>query len=490
MSDKMLYKVESDQSLKEWREKEKCALEILGLTGDLRYDRGVEIVMFRKDVFDRRPSEFINEHHTNAHNFHVNLQLEDSLAFVKYIHDLPAIPPCKIDIGKLGLEWNEQKSNFANIQEFTHFQLRDIISGDTPPIQSKDVVLYGFGRIGRIAARRITELTGRGDQLRLRAIVIRQSMPTAIEEAGKRASLLEYDSVHGPFGGNIEVTEDGKELIINGNRVHLIHAANPKDINYEDYGIHDALLIDNTGVWKEKATLSQHLRPGISQVLFTAPGKDIPNIVYGVNHESFDYKKENVFCAASCTTNAIVPVIKVIDDAFGIEKGHIETVHAYTSDQNLLDNFHKKPRRGRAAAMNMVITSTGAAKAVAKVLPYLDGKMTGNAVRVPVPDGSLAIINLHITSVVTKELVNQLLQNASLHGPLVEQIFYSASDEFASNNVVGTTASCVVDGPSTLVSKDGKSITLYAWYDNEYGYTCQVVRLAKYAAKVRRPAYY
>nr|MBP6186104.1 glyceraldehyde-3-phosphate dehydrogenase [Saprospiraceae bacterium] len=223
---------------------------------------------------------------------------------------------------------------------------------------------------------------------------------------------------------------------------------------------------------------------------FTAPGKDIPNIVYGVNHASVDFETEPIFCAASCTTNAIVPIIKVIDDLFTIHHGHIETVHSYTSDQNLLDNFHKKPRRGRAAAINMVLTSTGAATAVAKVLPHLKGKLTGNSVRVPTPNVSLAIMVLTLDKPVTAIQVNEVIKNASLDGPLVEQIYFSTDEEYVSTHAVGMTSTCVLDAPSTLVSEDGKTITLYAWYDNEFGYTCQVIRLAKHAAHVRRPAYY
>jgi len=216
----------------------------------------------------------------------------------------------------------------------------------------------------------------------------------------------------------------------------------------------------------------------------------MPNIVYGVNHDNFDLSENNIFCAASCTTNAISPVLSILDTELGVAKGHLETIHAYTSDQNLLDNFHKKPRRGRGAATNMVITSTGAAKAVSKVLPGLDGKLTGNAVRVPTPDVSLAILSLTFDKATTVNDLNDLLKNAAYHGELVEQIHYSTDTEYVSSNAVGMTATSVVDAPSTVISKDGKTATLYLWYDNEYGYSCQVVRLAKHAAKVRRFFYY
>jgi len=287
------------------------------------------------------------------------------------------------------------------------------------------------------------------------------------------------------------VAKDGQELLINGNKVKLIYAGKPTDINYEDHGIHNALIIDNTGVWRDRDGLSQHLRPGIDAVMLTAPGKgDVPNIVHGVNQFEFDFEKEKIFSAASCTTNAIVPVLKVLQDIYGINKGHVETIHSYTNDQNLLDNFHKKSRRGRGAPVNMVLTTTGAASAVSKVIPELAGKLSGNAIRVPTPNVSLAILNLSLDKATTVEELNDKLREAAWHGSLVEQIHFSNSEEFVSSNAIGMKSTSIVDAPSTIVSKDGKTAIIYLWYDNEYGYTCQVVRLAKHAAKVRRYTYY
>ncbi len=479
-----------DTTLISWREQEKQALELLHIIGALRFDQSVELVYFRRDIYDSRPSELLNEQlvslNYNKHRIGIDLCLD----ITKCIANLPELQPARIDIGKLAVEWNEQQNNYSSLDFFIKDKLQDFFGHSTVKIQPRDVVLYGFGRIGRIAARRIVEQTGRGEQLRLKAIVIRPQMKDKVQEAEKRAALLRTDSIHGKFRGTVEVVENGEALLINGNRVVLIYASSPSEIDYTSFGIQDALLIDNTGVWRERATLGQHIRPGIAKVLFTAPGKDIPNIVYGVNHLSYDVDKENIMCAASCTTNAIVPVIKVIDDLFGISKGHIETIHAYTSDQNLLDNFHKKPRRGRAAAINMVLTSTGAGEAVAKVMPHLDGILTGNAVRVPTPNVSLAIMNLTLNKATSKADINQALKEASLHGDLVELIDFSTSEEYVSSHVVGTTFTSVVDAPSTIVSGDGHTVTLYVWYDNEYGYTCQVVRLAKHMVKVRRKVYY
>lgn len=224
--------------------------------------------------------------------------------------------------------------------------------------------------------------------------------------------------------------------------------------------------------------------------MLTAPGNGIPNIVYGVNQNEHNPKEHSIFSAASCTTNAITPILKVMDDAMGVNYGHLETIHAYTNDQNLVDNMHKKYRRGRAAALNMVITETGAGKAVSKALPNLKGKLTSNAIRVPVPNGSLAILNLELSKKTTLQKLNNLLKQHALEGPLVEQIKYELSDELVSSDIVGSSAPAIFDSKATIVRDSGKNVVLYIWYDNEYGYSHQVIRLAKYMAEVRRFTYY
>jgi glyceraldehyde 3-phosphate dehydrogenase len=349
-------------------------------------------------------------------------------------------------------------------------------------------VLFGFGRIGRLAARELIKQAGKGQQLRLRAIVTRGSSDADII---KRASLLRNDSVHGAFKGSVIEDLENKSLIINGQIVKMIDGNNPEDIDYTQYGLKNALVIDNTGVFTDRTALSRHLQAkGVSKVLLTAPGKEIPNVVYGINQNDLDVESENIFSAASCTTNAISPILKVINDTYGVVKGHIETVHAYTNDQNLLDNMHKKPRRGRAAAVNMVITSTGAGNAVTKVIPELKDKLTANAVRVPTPNGSLAILSLELNAHTSIEEVNALIKDAALNGELVNQIFYSYDPELVSSDIIGNTCCSVFDSHATIVSMDGKNVVLYAWYDNEFGYTKQVIRLAKHVTKVQRAIYY
>ena len=474
--------------LKEWNMKEKAAVELSSITTHLWYDKSVELIIFRRNLVDARASEILN-HHLYAQRFlNRPLTIEVSLALTKAINELD-LAPSRIDLGRLGSEWLSEGSNYANELEFVKDKLKEFIGQDKMVLKPKDVVLYGFGRIGRIAARIIINEAGKGEQLRLRAIVTRSNSD---EDIIKRASLLRRDSIHGKFRGTIVEDLENKALIINGHTVYMIAADKPESIDYNAFGIDDALIIDNTGIARDRANLSKHLEAkGVSHVLLTAPGKgDIPNIVHGINHENFDPAKEKIFSAASCATYADVPILYTMEKMCGIDHGHLETVHSYTNDQNLLDNYHKKSRRGRSAPMNMVITETGAAGAVAKVLPDLAGKFTGNAIRVPTPDVSLAIMNLNLKKEVTIEEVNSVLREAASFGQLVEQIDYSISLEIVSSDCIGNSHCVIVDAPATIVSKDGKSVVLYCWYDNEFGYTKQVVRLSKYLAGVIRWRYY
>jgi glyceraldehyde 3-phosphate dehydrogenase len=474
--------------LKEWIGYEKAAIELIGVIGQLWFDKSVELIIFRNQMVDRSASEILNLHQYAKNIVKQPINITHSLSLAKELLHLD-LAPSRIDLGKLGAEWLKESANFKSEADFVAAKMTAFIGADKRNMKPKDVVLYGFGRIGRLAARELISQAGKGEQLRLKAIVTRSNSD---EDIIKRADLLRVDSVHGPFPGTIIEDLANKALIVNGHTIKMIAANSPDSINYEAYGINDALIIDNTGVSRDRDGLSLHLlSKGVGQVLLTAPGSgDIPNIVFGVNHETLDLTKEKVFSAASCTTNAIVPVLQVIEDNLGIERGHIETIHSYTNDQNLLDNFHKKYRRGRSAALNLVITETGADKAVSKVLPHLTGKLTGNAVRVPTPDVSLAILSLTIKSETTKDAVNGILREAALNGNLVEQIQYSISNELVSTDLVGNPCASIVDSPATIVSKDQKNVVLYVWYDNEYGYTRQVMRLAKHLADVIRLKYY
>jgi glyceraldehyde 3-phosphate dehydrogenase len=466
--------------------KERAAVKLQSKVGQLLYDKGIELVLFRQSLIDVTISEILNLHEYAGEvvNKPIDVFTTSDLADIILSSD---IVPSKLDIGKLASEWIVEQDAYSSKADFLTFKLKNL-KDSSSEISPRDVVLYGFGRIGRLAARELIKQAGKGQQLRLRAIVTRGSSDADII---KRASLLRSDSVHGSFKGTVVEDLENKAIIINGQIVKMIDASNPEDIDYTQHGITNALIIDNTGVFTTREALSRHLQAkGVSKVLLTAPGKEVPNIVYGINQGLLDLENENIYSAASCTTNAISPILKVVNDKFGVVKGHIETVHAYTNDQNLLDNMHKKPRRGRSAAINMVITSTGAGSAVTKVIPELKDKLTANAVRVPTPNGSLAILSLELAKKTSIEEINAVIKDAALNGDLVNQIYYSFDPELVSSDIIGNTCCSVFDSNATITSLDGKNIVLYAWYDNEFGYTKQVIRLAKYITKVRRAIYY
>jgi glyceraldehyde 3-phosphate dehydrogenase len=394
-----------------------------------------------------------------------------------------------VDIGKLAVKFKEVG---GSLDEFLQQEISPIVgqyhaqSAEDAERDTKDVVLYGFGRIGRLLARILIEKAGGGNNLRLRAIVVRQG--GADNDLEKRASLLRRDSVHGPFNGTITVDEENSALIANGNFIKVIYSPGPDQVDYTEFGIKNAMVIDNTGIWRDEAGLGLHLKSkGVSRVLLTAPGKgDIKNIVHGINNDWIT-DEDRIVSAASCTTNAITPVLKAIQDEYGIEDGHVETVHSYTNDQNLIDNYHKGSRRGRSAPLNMVITETGAAKAVAKALPELKGKLSGNAIRVPTPNVSMAILNLNLSKEVSVEGVNEYLRDMALHSELQKQIDFVNSPEVVSTDFVGSRHAGIVDAQATITS--GKRLILYVWYDNEAGYSAQVIRVVNQMAGVEYPIF-
>lgn len=464
----------------------KSTVEFIRVINELWYDKSIELVLFRNQLINKNVSEIINLHNYAGEFVEKPISIFDSVELAQAIQSLD-LPPAKLDIGKLAYEYHLENEDFDNATAFITKKLAS--AKNYTHNGPKDVVLYGLGRIGRLLARELMIRTGKGSQLRLRAIVTRGKIDQTVLE--KRAALLRSDSVHGDFPGTVAVDIDNSALIINGTTVHIISANQPEDIDYTQYGINDALVIDNTGAFRDKEALSRHLIPkGASKVLLTAPGKGVPNIVHGVNHKAYNPDELEIFSAASCTTNAITPILKAVEDTYGVDHGHLETIHAYTNDQNLVDNMHKKYRRGRAAALNMVITETGAGKAVAKALPIFEGKLTSNAIRVPVPNGSLAILNLTLNKETSIEGMNTVMRQYALEGDLVEQIKYSMDNELVSSDIVGSSAPSIYDSKATIVNSDGKNAILYIWYDNEYGYSQQVVRLAKYIAKVRRFTYY
>ncbi len=472
-----------ENQLNKWINKEKHAVDLLNSVGTLMYEKGIELVLFRNKLLEIGVSELLNyiSYANNVVGRQNNIETA-SLIAEKMLH--MNLSASKIDIGLLTAEYIETKTQDANV--FLSEKLSHILNADTSDHKAKDVILYGFGRIGRLVARELIKQAGVGQQLRLKAIVVRRLTDSQII---KRADLLRNDSVHGSFKGVVDIDLEKSSIIVNGQVIRFIEGGNPEDIDYSIYGIEDSLLIDNTGAFTDKESLSRHLKAkGVSKVLLTAPGKEIPNIVYGINSNDLDIENTNIFSAASCTTNCIAPILHVVENKYGVEKGHLETVHSYTNDQNLLDNMHKKPRRGRSAAINMVITSTGAGKAVTKVIPTLEGKLTANAVRVPTPNVSLAILKLTLNTKTNLEELNNEIREESLKGRLVNQINYQVDPDLVSSDIIGDSCCSVFDSNATIVSD--KDVILYTWYDNEYGYTKQVIRLAKQIAKVRRLTYY
>lgn len=446
---------------------------MIPLIGKLYRDRDVVMSVHGRPLIGRSAVDIIRAHSYARKIDDAPLPLEESIEFVEALSRIEP-GPVSLDLALLASEF--RASGQSDREAFLREQLASL--PDVAKRGGTDVVLYGFGRIGRLLARILIDHAGSGNGLNLRAIVVRKGADNDLQ---KRANLLRRDSVHGHIKGQISVLEDENVILANGVRIQVIYSNDPATVDYTEYGINNALVIDNTGRWRDEEGLGQHLQSkGVAKVLLTAPGKgSLKNIVYGVNNDTIS-DDDTIISAASCTTNAITPVLKVMNDSFGIKQGHVETVHAYTNDQNLIDNFHKGDRRGRSAALNMVITETGAASAVAKALPELEGKLTGNAIRVPTPNVSMAILNLQLDRETTKEELNGLLRDISLTSPLRTQIDYLESPEVVSTDFVGSTRAGIVDGLATVVT--GNSCVLYVWYDNEYGYSCQVVRIAEQLA--------
>ena len=465
-----------------WQERQTFAENMQPIIGQLFRNNGIEISVYGRPLVNASAIDIIKAHKSVALHEDSKLRLRESYPFVEALSKM-SLAPARIDVGKLAYRYLfKGQANGLSIEQFLEKELTDIAKNNDQ-LESKDVVLYGFGRIGRLLARLLIERAGPSSTLNLRAIVIR---PGQEGDLAKRASLLRRDSVHGAFNGSITIDEENNVIKANGAFIKVIYAKSPAEIDYTAYGINDALVVDNTGIWTDEDGLGQHLQSkGVAKVLLTAPAKgDIKNIVYGVN-EDMILADDKIISAASCTTNAITPVLKAINDNFGIKNGHVETVHSYTNDQNLIDNYHKAPRRGRSAPLNMVISTTGAAKAVSKALPELKGLLTGNAIRVPTPNVSMAIMNLNLKKSTDKQALNDYLRNISLNSKLQNQVDYTASSEIVSTDLVGSRYAGVVDSQATIVDAD--RAVLYVWYDNEFGYSCQVVRVMLEMAGIAVP---
>lgn len=464
---------ERNEYLNQWLSNQELSEEMQPMIGKLYRNCGVLLRIHNRPLTNSSTIQLLKDHRYVRRLFGDELKIQDSYQMVKAMSSLE-LGPSVVDLGRMTHQW--VKAGRPDAKEYVAQTLKSVIGTDKAPLkQPQDVVLYGFGRIGRLLARLLIEKTGPGNKLRLSAIVVRKG---TTEDLQKRASLLRRDSVHGPFRGTITVDTEKHCIIANGCMIQVIYASSPDEVDYTAYGIKDAIVVDNTGKWRDEQGLSLHLAAkGVKKALLTAPAKgDIKNIVYGVNHDTLS-DEDRIVSAASCTTNAITPVLQALNEKYGIENGHVETVHAFTNDQNLIDNFHKKERRGRAASLNMVLTETGAAKAVSKALPELAGKLTGNAIRVPTPNVSMAVLNLNLGKSTNKDELNEYLRSVSVESRWGEQIDYVASPEVVSSDLVGSRHAGIVDSKATIASD--KRCVLYVWYDNEFGYSCQVIRIVQ-----------
>ena len=476
-----------DDYFADWKQREALAESMIPLVGRLSRERNVKSYIYGRSLVNQSVLDIMKSHRWVRQMEGNELSEFETTPVLNAVSALD-LGPCHLDIGRLAVAYFDKGAGVGlSVEEYVAQELDYLIGSTHKPVDAPvDVVLYGFGRIGRLMARILIAKTDGGDSLRLRAVVVRRGK--AEDDLMKRASLLRRDSVHGVFQGTIRVDEERQSFVANGNEVRVIYADAPEEIDYTEYGIDRCIVVDNTGVWRDREGLSRHLQAkGVAKVILTAPGKgDIKNIVAGINdHEVAE--TDDILSAASCTTNAIVPVLKAADEKYGIVAGHVETVHAYTNDQNLIDNYHKAERRGRSAPLNMVLTETGAAKAVAKVLPSLEGKLTGNAIRVPTPNVSMAILNLTLSEPTTREALNEYMRETALHSKMKKQIDYSNSPEVVSSDFVGSRSACVFDAKATIVN--GNQAVLYLWYDNEYGYSCQVYRVLERMAGIRYQTY-
>lgn len=331
------------------------------------------------------------------------------------------------------------------------------------------VGINGMGRVGRAFLRLAEE---RAD---LEVVAIND-----VADIATLARLLRRDSTFGPFPADIQVS--GDFLLVGGRKVAVSALREPGQLPWQEHGVE--VVIESTGKFRSRETAAGHLDAGASRVIISAPGKGVDaTIVMGINDETYDATRHQVVSNASCTTNCVAPMVKVLHDAFGIQQGFMTTVHAYTNDQNVLDGPHKDPRRARAAAVNIIPTTTGAAKAVGEVLPEIAGRLDGVALRVPVVDGSLVDLGVLLEREVTVAEVNDAFAAAAASGPLAGLLRYSA-EPLVSTDVIGDAASCVFD--SGLTQAAGRFVKVFGWYDNEWGYTCRLADLTHLVADAGR----
>ena len=466
----------------DWKEREALAEAMIPMIGGL-YRRNLSVYIHGVPLYNQSVIDLMKAHRFVRQIEHNEMSEFETHPVLEILCKLN-LAPAHIDIGKLTSNFMADNEGLSML-DYVKRESKAVLNVELITHEPKDVVVYGFGRIGRLVTRLLVEKTGGGHNLIQKAVVLRPPKDKVLD-LNRRASLLRRDSIHGSFKGTIRVDEENLALICNGNVIRFIYASNPDEIDYTQYGMDKVLVIDSSGAWRDEAGLARHLKSkGVHKVLLTTSGKgDLKNIVSGVNSDTIN-DDDIIIAAASCTTNAIVPILKSMNDKFGIAHGHMETVHAYTDDQNLHDNIHSKERRGRSAVLNMVLTESNATSAVGKLLPELAGKLTGNSIRVPVPNVSMAILNLTLERDVEREDVLDFLRNVSLNSSLQRQVGFTVSNEVVSSDFVGDRHAGIIDSIATIV--EGKQVVLYVWYDNEFGYTCQVIRVGQKMAGIKYP---
>jgi glyceraldehyde 3-phosphate dehydrogenase len=327
------------------------------------------------------------------------------------------------------------------------------------------IAINGFGRIGRDYLRFVLD----SDDLEVVAI-------NDVTNSETMARLLRYDTTFGPL--HREVTDLGDAITVDGHKIAVTAIRDPAELPWRAHGVD--VVIESTGKFRTREAAGGHLEAGARKVLISAPGKGVDaTIVMGVNEETYDADRHHVISNASCTTNCVAPMVKVLNDSFGIEQGYMTTVHAYTNDQNVLDGPHKDPRRARAAAANIIPTTTGAARAVAEVIPAMAGRLDGVALRVPVVDGSLVDLAVILDRDVTVEEVNTAFAAAAATNRLTGRLVYT-TDPIVSSDVIGDPSSCLFD--SSLTQASGRMVKVFGWYDNEWGYTARLADLTRLVA--------
>jgi glyceraldehyde 3-phosphate dehydrogenase len=326
--------------------------------------------------------------------------------------------------------------------------------------------INGFGRIGRNYLRYVLDTTD------LEVVAVND-----VTDSATLARLLRYDSTYGPLHRAVE--DHGDCIVVDGHKIATNAIADPAQLPWREHGVD--VVIESTGKFRTREAAAAHLTAGAAKVLISAPGKGVDaTIVIGVNDAAYVPGEHHVISNASCTTNCVAPMVKVLNDSFGIEQGFMTTVHAYTNDQNILDAPHKDPRRARSAAVNIIPTTTGAARAVGEVLPEMKGRLDGVALRVPVVDGSLVDLAVLLRREVTVAEVNAAFETASNTGPLAGRLRYT-TDPVVSTDIIGNAASCVFD--SGLTQASGRLVKVFGWYDNEWGYTARLADLTRLVAE-------